>query len=70
MKTITENTKVSLALLIVILGGVSWLTKIYYMAEGTAQAMMKVQEKQDKYSEDIAKIKEDIAAIRGKVESL
>jgi hypothetical protein len=64
MKAITEQTKISISLMIMVIGSIVWLTKLYVITESTAKAVEVVQVKQEKYSEDISQIKSDIAVIK------
>jgi hypothetical protein len=43
MKTITVNTLIPISLVISIVGGVAWLTKLYFTTEATAQTVIKVE---------------------------
>lgn len=61
---ITEKTAISVSLMVVIVGGVIWLSNIFFLADNTAKALEKVTIKQDKYSEDISEIKRDISVIK------
>lgn len=64
LKMITEKTAISVSLMVVIVGGVIWLSNIFFLADNTAKALEKVVVKQDRYSEDIATIKQDIGVIK------
>lgn len=68
MKFIDENTKVTFTLVLAIIGGILWLARINYMAEAAAESITKVESRQEKYVEDIADIKKDIAVIRTIIE--
>lgn len=61
-----ENTPVtiSLAVLLSMAGGMIWLSKVYFMAEASAISIERVSHKQEKYNEDIAELKKDVAIIK------
>ena len=63
---ITERTLIPISLVISILGGVGWLTKIYFETEAHGQSIVKLEQKADQ----ILQMREDIAVIRTKVEAL
>ena len=68
MKEITERTTISIAVVISLIGGVMGISKIYFMADAAATSIERVSQKQEKYSDDIAEIKKDIAVIKNIVE--
>lgn len=59
IRRITENTTVSIGLLVFIAGGIAWLTNLN-------ASVQEIKGKQD----GVLQMKEDIAAIRVKVDSL
>jgi hypothetical protein len=67
MKAITENTKISVGLLIALMGGIAWLTSLHAITQSNATVIEKVQVKQDQYAADISDIKKDIAVIKSKI---
>lgn len=66
MIKLNENTPItlSLAVLVSVMGGVLWLSKVYFMAEASAISLERVSHKQEKYNEDIAELKKDVAIIK------
>lgn len=67
---IHENTKVSFAVLAILIGVTAWLVNTEFTAASTAAKVEKIEVKQDKYSDDISDIKRDIAIIKEKVNAL
>lgn len=65
---ITENTSVTLTVLIVIIGGVMWFQTLYSLASTTADKVAVIEARQDKYSDDIIDIKKALSRIEGKME--
>lgn len=67
-KTIDEKTTVPLfavlGSLVVIAGGIFWLTSISLTSSANTQTLDKVELKQDKYAENMAEIKQDILIIK------
>lgn len=70
MKVLTENTKISVSLFVLLVGGIFWLSKIYFLAESNAATLTLVTEKQDRYSSDISAIRESIVKIETDVSHL
>lgn len=68
MSHITEKTSISIAIVIMLIGGAMGLSKIYFMAEAAAISVEKVSLKQERYNDDIADIRKDIAVIKNIVE--
>ena len=66
MKIIDEKTLIPISALAIILGGCAWLTTIYYTGSANAEAIDRIEKKQD----DIEKIKTDLAVVREKVENI
>ena len=62
--SITEKTTVSIGLIIAILTGSISVSKIYFMADANGQDIQRITTRQEKYNEDISKIREDIATIK------
>lgn len=66
MKPITENTTLSIGLMIVILGGAGFVTYTAFQSDANAKAV----EKLDAKVEAVIEMKADIAVIRAKVERI
>lgn len=64
VKTISENTAVSLSLLIVILGGSGYVTFVAFQGSANAEAIRELKEDQ----KVISKVAEDVSVIKTKVE--
>lgn len=64
MKFLSEETKVTVSLVLALIGGVAWLTKINYTAEAAAKSLSRVLDKQEQYAENMADIRKDIAVIK------
>ena len=67
--SISENTKVTLSLLIAIIGGVFWLSKVYFLADSSASQISEIKQDQKRYMEDVAEMKADIHYIKQKMET-
>lgn len=70
MYKITEKTLVPIGLVIILFGGVAWLTTLYVKAENTAEAVEKIQIKQDGYEKNISGVKESLARIEERVNEI
>lgn len=68
MESLTEKTLIPISLVIIILGGVVWLTSLYSLAESNLRDVRILQAKQDTYFEQMSKIREDIAKIKALLE--
>lgn len=64
MKPINENTAISIGLMITLAGAVFWVSTIYSLASSTETRTSKIEQKQDRYIEDMHQIKEDVAVIK------
>ncbi len=64
---ISEQTTVTIGIVIALLGGSVFISKIYFMSDATAYAVSEVKADQRKYFEDIAEIKRDVAIIKEKL---
>lgn len=67
MKAFTENTKVSISLVLALLGGAAWLTTLYYQTQANADSLKRVEVKQDAYADDLHHIRMDIEGIHGEL---
>lgn len=56
---ISENTKVTLGLIIAMVGGVVFITKSYFLSESNASSITELQQDQNKIIQDLAEIKAD-----------
>lgn len=68
---ISEHTKITLGVVIVLLGFASWLTIMFFQGDANAKAIEELKTKQDAISEiqtDIAVIKTQISIINHKLD--
>lgn len=65
----TEDTSLSIGLVIGLIGGILWLSHIAFLSESNAAAIDEVQKKQDSYASDIIDIKADLKYIRQRVDA-
>lgn len=64
MSILSENSKVSLSLVIALLGGAAWITTIHVTSQSNAAELRDVKEK----VAEITEVKADIKIIRSDVE--
>ena len=73
MNKITENTLIPISLLGTIIGGVVWLSVIYYKAEASASDIQKIEAKleilQNRIIDQNEKILEKVTRLETKLES-
>ena len=69
-KKITENTLIPLGLVIVLIGGVVWLTSIKADTLSLKERQEKSEIKQDKYNETLQSIDERLSHMEGILEEL
>lgn len=62
---ITENTPISISLLISLAGGIFWLTTLYSKTEANAEALKRIEYNQEKYTENLEQINERLSRIEG-----
>ena len=67
MTKITEKTYVSLGLVIVIIGGIGWLTSIYWKTESNASELIKYSEKYEKLEIVLQSMDRRLSRIEGKL---
>jgi hypothetical protein len=56
---LSENTKVTIGLIIAIVGGVVFVTKSYFLSESNAASITELQQDQSRIIQDLAEIKAD-----------
>lgn len=64
---ISENTKITFGVVVVLIGFSAWLTSVYFQGDANAKSISEIKEKQsviETMSTDIALIKRDISEIR------
>lgn len=62
---ISENTGVSISLVISLAGGMVWLSTLYYKTEAMAQTVSRIEQKQDQYNENQSDIIQRLSRIEG-----
>jgi hypothetical protein len=70
MSQISEKTRITLGVVMVLLGFASWLTVIFFQGQANAQSISDLKSKQDTISQmqtDIAVIKSEVSDIKRKV---
>ena len=67
MNKITENTLIPVSLVILLLGGIVWLTSIYAQASQAAEAVKALTFKQEDYNRLIENIDRRLSRIEGKL---
>lgn len=71
MKVFTENTFIPIGLALTVIGGGSaWLTKISLATTANAEALTRIESKQDEYTEHLSEIRQDLAVIRERIENM
>ncbi len=65
---ITEDTAVSISLLIVIIGGVFWLSTLYAKTNNTAEAVSRIEDKSQEYQKTVDEINLRLTRIEAKLE--
>jgi len=70
MKKITEATLLPISLVIVLIGGVLWLTDVHSVSREGVSIAKSVETKQEKYNEEIKKVREDVAEIKGMLKQM
>jgi hypothetical protein len=71
VKLLDEKTMVPIGLAVVAIGGASgWCTLVHFRINALASTTIEVQSKQDKYSQDLAEIRTDLAEIKGELRRL
>lgn len=67
MSTITKNTGISISLAISLLGGVFWLSSIYYQASSNAQDISEIKKSHDMYLQNARDINKRLGRIEGRL---
>jgi hypothetical protein len=65
---ITENTPIALGMVVVLIGGIFWLSRVAFVTESNALSIQTISDKQERYLEDIQEIKSDVKIIKNKLE--
>lgn len=65
MKAITEKTLIPLSLVMTLIGGVFWLTSIYFEAKAANSSITEIKQKQDSYTETLNSIDKRLSRIEG-----
>jgi 5-bromo-4-chloroindolyl phosphate hydrolysis protein len=64
---LSENTTVTMSLVIVIIGGVFWLSRIYYLADSASAMAKDLTIEQRQYHHDVTELKTDVKWIKQKL---
>lgn len=67
---LSEKTLMPIGFVVVLLGGVIWLTNIHFEAHANSVAIDEIQKKQDVYAKGQEEVLERLARIEGKLEGL
>lgn len=67
MKLINENTGLSIGLVIALIGGLFWLTNLWAKADTTAQAVIRIEANQQKYTDHLMMINQRLSKIEGRL---
>lgn len=70
MEKITENTLIPISLVIILIGGVVWLTSTHLKAESNLEAVQRIEAKQDRYIQGLNKIYSELAEIKGELKRI
>lgn len=54
---ITEKTLIPISLVITLVGGVAWLSNLHFVSAQSAEAITKIEQKQDSYVQSLDQIK-------------
>lgn len=65
IRSLTEDTRISIGLVAIILGGVAFFTTMYVKGETTADAVTRVEDKQDKFNRMFLTIDGRLSRIEG-----
>lgn len=69
---ISENTSVTVGVVLVIIGGIFWLSRIAFVSESNAQSIQEIQIKQDEIQimrSDVVEIKNDIKWMKQRMDA-
>ncbi len=67
IRSITEGTVIPLSLVLVLIGGIFWLSTVYSTANTTMEEVKLLRQKQDDYYDTIEKIDVRLSRIEGKL---
>ena len=62
---ITENTLIPVSLIVILLGGVVWLTIMYAQGNANAKAIEQLSQRQDEYTKTVLTIDTRLSHIEG-----
>ena len=62
---ITENTLLPLSMILVLMGGVVWLTSIYAQTTENTKSIVELNRKQDEYNRTLSQISNQLSEIKG-----
>ncbi len=67
MKAITETTLLPISLVIVVIGGIVWLTSLYAKTDESFKAIARLESSQDAYYRNLQEISTRLSRIEGKL---
>lgn len=67
MGKITEGTLVPISLVIVLVGGIFWLTQLYFTTQSNASTIEKMQIQSEKIDQSLSEILERLARIEERI---
>ena len=67
---ISENTPLTIGVIISLIGGIGFITKTSYVADATAESQKIVIEKQDKYNDSMSQMREDLSILKHDVSEI
>jgi hypothetical protein len=70
MNTITDKTRVSVALVLTLLGGMFWLTTVYAEVRNSSNKIQELQTGQHRKEEQVLEILQRLAVIQEKLERI
>lgn len=62
---ISENTPISIGLLMTIIGGIFWLTNLYAQTISNSNALHRIENNQDRYTQNLEQINMRLSHIEG-----
>lgn len=69
LNSISEQTFIPLSLVLLIIGGVAWLTNMNYNTEANGRALESISNKQDQYNKNLEEINTRLSRLEGYIKS-
>lgn len=70
MKVLTENTAISVSLVVTIVTVTYWITSVANQGSASAAEISKIQQSQAQYNQDIHQIRTDMAVIKQEMKEI